>query len=206
VAGLWIHAHEVDLGPGGGGGGAQGGQAVAGDALGPNPLLRLRLVKGVHDAFPSIRPAVLDHAMDQQAVHVVGVKNLAVPVNGGEHLVGFAGDFGLEKQLLAGQPLEGALDPVKGAVGLGAIKVGDALVVGVAHQRGERLLPQGELNMAAVGAGAEAQPAEPEAGLAQGHLIHRCAPGRRPGPLQGTRGQQQRAGQGGGTFQKLAAA
>ncbi len=70
----------------GGGCGAQGRQAVTGDALGPNPLLLFGLVEGVHDALPLVGPAVLDHAMNEQAIHVVGVKHLAVAVDGREHL------------------------------------------------------------------------------------------------------------------------
>ena len=113
--------------------------------------------------------------MNQQAVHVVGVEDFAVVVNGGKDVLGLAGDFGLEEELLAGQAFDGALDPFERAVALGAVEVGDALVVGVADEGAELLLAQGELDVAAVAAGAEAQAAELKAGLAQGHLVHRRA-------------------------------
>ena len=113
--------------------------------------------------------------MDEQAVHVIGIEDLAVVVNGLEDLLGFAGDFGLEEDLFAREPFDGAGDPIEGLVGLGAVEVGDALVVGVADEVVEVLLAEGVLDVAAVAAGAEAEAAEFEAGLAQRDLVHRSA-------------------------------
>ena len=83
-AALGVDAHQVDLRPIRGDGGAQGGQTVAGDAFGPNPLFLLGLVKAIHDALEFVGPAGFDHAMDQHAVNIIGVKDLAMAVNGGE--------------------------------------------------------------------------------------------------------------------------
>src|ERR1035438_786667 len=104
---------------------------MAGDALGPNPLLLLGLVERIHDALPLVRPATLDHAMNEQAIDVVGVEDLAMVIDGRKYLVGSVGDFGLDKQLLARQALYGAAHPLEGAVALRAIKIRDALVVGI---------------------------------------------------------------------------
>ena len=101
-----------------------------------------------------------------------------------QHFLGFAGDLGLDEELLAGQALDGAADPVERLVALGAVEVGDALVVGVADELVEALLAEGVLDVAAVAAGAEAQAAELEAGLAQGDLVHGGALGRGLGPDQ----------------------
>ena len=86
-------------------------------------------------------------------------------------------DFGLDENLLARQPLNGPAEPLESAVGLGAIEISDALIVGVMNEPVERLPTQGILHFSAVGAGAEPQPAQLEAGLAQGNLVDRCALG-----------------------------
>src|ERR1035438_5076755 len=104
---------------------------MAGDALRPNPLLLLGLVERIHDALPLIRPAILDHAMNEQAIDVVGVEDLAMVVDGRKYLLGSVGDFRLDKQLLARQALYGAAHPIERAVALRAIEVSDALVVGI---------------------------------------------------------------------------
>src|ERR1039458_8901265 len=195
----------MHLGPVRGRGGTQGGQAVAGDALGLNPLLLFSLIERVHDALPLIGPAVLDHAMNEQAIDVVSVEYLAVVVDGREHLVGFAGDFGLDEQLLTRQALDGGPHPLEGAVALRAIEVSDALVVGIMDELVEIRLTQVVLGIPAVAASAEAQAAQFQAGLAKGDLVHRSALGGglclepRPGS------QQQGGGCTGGAFKELAA-
>ena len=47
---------------------------------------------------------------------------------------GLAGNLGLDEQLLAGQALDGAADPLKCRVRLRAVEVRDALVVGVVDE------------------------------------------------------------------------
>jgi len=70
----------------------------------------------------------------------------------------------------------------------------------------EGLLAEGKLDVAAVAAGAEAQTAELNTGLAEGDLVHGGAFGGGVGTDPGTGGQQQGPGGGGGAFEELAAA
>ena len=119
--------------------------------------------------------------MNQEAIHVIRVKHLAVVVDGREHLVGFAGDLGLDEQLLPRQALDGVLYPLEGAVALRAIEVSDALVVGIPDELVKRLLPKIVLDVAAVAAGAETEAAQLETGLAERDLVHRGALGCRLG-------------------------
>src|ERR1035441_6721535 len=146
---------------------------MAGDALGPNPLLLLGLVERIHDALPLVCPAILDHAMNEQAIDVVGIEDLAMVIDGRKYLLGPVGDFGLDEQLLARQALYGVAHPLEGAVALRAIKIRDALVVGIPDEFVECFLPQAVLDVAAVAAGAETQAAQLNARLAKGDLVDR---------------------------------
>src|ERR1017187_2459423 len=188
---------------------ARNGQAVAGDAFGANPFLFLRLVEAVHDALPIVGPLIFDHAVNQQAVHVVGVEHFAVMINGGEDVGGLAGDFGLDEKFFARQSLDGVANPVERRVGLRAVKVSDALVVGVVDEVDEAVLAERGLLVAAAAAGAHAEAAQLDAGLAEGHLIHGGARGRgrvcRARPGQRPRREQCGAGEG-GRLNELAAA
>ena len=185
VLGLRVDAHQVHFGPVRGRRGPQGGQAVTGNALGPDPLLGLGFLEAVHDPLPRVGPAVLDHAVDQHAVDVVGVEHLAVAVDGLEHVLRLAGDLGLQEQLLARQSLDRPGDPIERGIALGAVEVGDAAFIGVADQVVERVLAQPLLHVAAVAAGAETEAAELQARLAERHLVHGRAErrgfGTRPG-------------------------
>src|ERR1039458_4249228 len=95
--------------------------------------------------------------MNEQAIDVVGVEDLAMVVDGREDLVRPVGDLGLDKQLLARQTLYGAAHPLEGAVALRAIEVGDALIIGISDESVESFLPQAVLDIAAVAARAETQ-------------------------------------------------
>ncbi len=74
----------------------------------------------------------------------------------------------MDEQLLPGQALDGTAEPLEGAVALRAVEVRDPLVVGVVDELVKGLLAKGILHVAAVAAGAEAQAAQFEAGLAEG--------------------------------------
>ena len=113
--------------------------------------------------------------MDQHRVDIVGVINLAVPVDGGQHVLRCATNLGLEIELLAGQTFDGRANPVEGPVALGAVDVRNALVVGVTDEPVEGLLTQIALDIAAIAARSEAQAAALEAGFAQRDLICRGA-------------------------------
>jgi hypothetical protein len=98
-----------------------------------------------------------------------------------------ARDLGLQEHLLARQCLHRASHPFEGLVGLGTVEPGDALIEGVAHQAVEALAAKIVLHLTAVTAGAHAEAAEADAGVAQSDLI-----GRRPR----SRGERRRGGEG----------
>ena len=80
-------------------------------------------------------------------------------------------DFGLDKKLLPRKSPNGIRHPIKRRISLRAIKVGNALVVGIVNQTIEILLAQGALDMAAVAAGAKSEPAQSNARVAKCDLI-----------------------------------
>ena len=82
-----------------------------------------------------------------------------------------AGDFRLNEELFSGQPFDGTAQPLKGLIGLRTVEIGDALVVGIADEAVEAFTTEVELYLSAVAAGAHAQAAELNAGLAQGDLV-----------------------------------
>ena len=158
---------------------AQRRQAVARDPLGANPLFPLRLVISVADPLPGFGPILFDHAVNQQAVHIIGVEHFAVKVDLLENVLRLVIDLGLDKELLPRQALDGIGNPVKRRVLLRAVKVSDAPIVGVANEAVEALLPQRALNVPVVAAGAKTHAAQPDARVAQRDLIHRSSLNRR---------------------------
>ena len=60
--------------------------------------------------------------MNQQAVHVIGVENFPVMINGGKHVARLARHFGLDEKFFARQSFDGVADPLKGRVSLRASK------------------------------------------------------------------------------------
>src|SRR5512135_315554 len=132
---------------------------MAGNALGPNPLLLLGLIERIHHPLIGIGPALFGHAMDQHAVDVIRVEHLPMVVDDFEHVLRLGPNLGLDKELFPGEAFDGLAYPAKGLVVLGAVEISDALVVGVTDELIELLLPQVELDVAAVAAGAEPESA-----------------------------------------------
>src|SRR5436190_19378730 len=116
-AALWIDTHEVDFGPGSFGRAFQRRQTVARDPFAADPTFLFGFVESVHDAFPLVGPAILDHAMDEHRIDVIGVENFAVMVDDLEDVLGLAGDFRLNEELFSGQPFDGTAQPLKGLIG-----------------------------------------------------------------------------------------
>jgi hypothetical protein len=76
------------------------------------------------------------------------------------------------KSFSRGRPLTASRIMLVRAVALGRVEIGDApVVVSMAYEPGETLLPQGALDAAALAAAAESQAAELEARISQGHLV-----------------------------------
>ena len=178
----------MDLGPIGRGGIAQGRQAVARNAFDANPFFVLSLVVSIADAFPGIGPICLCHAVDQHAVNIIGVERfLPVLIDEPENVFGAVVDcFGLDEKFFAREALDGVGHPIEGGVGLGAIEVGDALVIGVMDEFNKLVLAHVALGVAAIAAGAKTETAEADAGVAEGDLI-------RGGPLGKLGGAEQTA-------------
>jgi hypothetical protein len=100
-----------------------------------------------------------------------------------QHLKGFlgcAGHFGLDEQLLARQTLDGVAHQLVRVVTLRRVDVSDAVVVTVSNQPVESVPAEVALNLAAIGAGADAEPAQFDAGFAERNLVGNGAlwPGR----------------------------
>src|SRR5262249_20923181 len=93
-------------------------------------------------------------------------------INDLEDVFGLARDFGLNKELFARQSFDGAAEPLERLVSLGAIEIGDALVISVMHQAVEAFAAQFKLDLAAITAGAHAQAAEFDSSLPERDLVH----------------------------------
>ncbi len=115
--------------------------------------------------------------MDEHRIHVICFEHLAMIIDVLQNFIRAAANFREQKNLLAGESLDRFRHPVKGPVALGAIEIGDTLVIRVADEPVELRLPDRVLHISAVAAGAEPQPAELQAGAAQGHLVGGGAPG-----------------------------
>src|SRR5436190_10075047 len=144
---------------------------MTGNAVDANPFLLFRLVEPVADAFPFVDPRAIGHAMDQEAVYVIGVKAFAMAIDRAQHVLGLAPDFGLDIQFLTRQTIDRFAHPSEGGVTLGAIKVRDSVVVRVVNQFDPLLLAEDDLVLAVVDPGPDAQPAQLHATLAQRDLV-----------------------------------
>src|SRR3974390_1309253 len=157
AASLRVNPDQVYLRPGRGRGGLQGGHTVARHPFAADPALLFRLIEAVHDALPLVSPAVLDHAVDEHGVNIVGVVGFTMLVDGLEHLFRLAGNFGLDEELFPRQALDGAAEPIERSIRQGAVKISDALVVGVTDQGVEPFAAQVPLYLSAIAARSHTQ-------------------------------------------------
>ena len=58
----------------------------------------------------------------KQGIQIVGVIDFSMMIDGFEHILRLTGDLGEQKHLFARQALDGAAEPIKGLIGLGAIE------------------------------------------------------------------------------------
>src|SRR5579859_230039 len=141
-------------------------QTVAGDAFATDPSFLLRLVEPIHNAFPLVSPTVLDHAMNEHGIDIIGVEDFAMMINHLQDILRLAGDLGLNEQFFARQSFDRTAQPLEGPIGLRAVKIGNTLIIGVADQAVKTLTAEVKLDLTAITAGSHAQATELDPGLA----------------------------------------
>ena len=154
---------------------AQGRQSVYGGAAPQNDLLDLRFGNGVLPALALGGPGGGVLPVEKHDVKVLGLGELPqfVDLLLGIHVT-VRGDLRHQFVTVARNALQSdAQHAVHVTVGLRRLKEANALVVGVAHQAGELVLPQLALHAATEGAGAEGKARHLDAGFAQRHPIRR---------------------------------
>lgn len=152
VAGVFATAFVVDAGeddidPGVGGGDFEGVVVMAGDADGADGAFVFKFGEAVAEAFVLVGPLAIEHAMEEGDIEAFDSEFFTEAVDfldgvgGGGDPVFFTGpDFAEVDEFIAGQALERLADEGVGAVEVGHIEEGDALVEGVAEEAIEGLL------------------------------------------------------------------
>jgi hypothetical protein len=169
-----VEADEVDLDPGGGGGGFEGGQAVAGDAVGADDAFLFRFREDVHGAAVADGPVGLGGAVDEDDVDVVDAEFAAEAVEVALDAGGVAGvGFGEDGDFVAGEALDGLLDVGVGAVGVGCVEEAEAVVVEAVAEQVGGTAGAGLIRAAAIadGAGAHGEAAGADACGAEDDLV-----------------------------------
>jgi hypothetical protein len=86
-----VNAGEIDFDPGFGGSGFEGVERVAGGAFGADDAAFLRFGDDIHGAALFLVPVLIEHAVEQQDVDVVGVEFAAEAVEVSPHFGGGGG-------------------------------------------------------------------------------------------------------------------
>src|SRR5579871_794007 len=179
-----IHADHGDLQPIVAGSAAERGQTVHGGPTADDDFLRLGFLNSILPAFGAVRPSAYVLVMHQHHVEVIGVRLFAQFVNFGGRIDTIARrDLRHQAIRVARHTLEcDAEHFVHFAIGLGGLEETDTVVVGVAHEPGELVLPEVALHLAAVGSGAEGEASHFDVRFPERHPVGR-------GPARPTKGQ-----------------